>query len=69
MSNTVGLVDVGRCSGRGCHSRRLTLKRALVLVIAAAGAVVVQQRLKTQRAERELWAEITDDPATPASAG
>ena len=37
------------------------MKKVLVLVLVAAGAVVVRNKLKEQRAEQELWAEATDD--------
>ena len=47
-------------------------KKLLVVAIVAAGAIVVQKKVRDQRAEQELWAEATDDvrstPAKPASA-
>lgn len=36
------------------------MKRLILLVAAAIGAVAVQQKLKAQQAEQELWAEATD---------
>jgi len=47
-------------------------KKLLVVAIVAAGAIVVQKKVRDQRAEQELWAEATDDvrstPTKPASA-
>ena len=46
-------------------------KKLLVVAIVAAGAIVVQKKVRDQRAEQELWAEATDDvrsaPPRPAS--
>ena len=36
-------------------------KKLLVVAIVAAGAIVVQKKVRDQRAEQELWAEATDD--------
>ena len=48
-------------------------KKLLVVAIVAAGAIMVQKKVRDQRAEQELWAEATDDvrsaPPKPASAG
>ena len=48
-------------------------KKLLVVAIVAAGAIVVQKKVRDQRAEQELWAEATDDvrstPPKPATAG
>ena len=48
-------------------------KKLLVVAIVAAGAILVQKKVRDQRAEQELWAEATDDvrstPPKPASAG
>ncbi len=42
------------------------MKRLLLLLAAAAaGALAVQQRIKAQQAEQDLWAEVTD--TAPAS--
>jgi hypothetical protein len=42
-------------------------KRLLVLAAAVgAGVVVVQRSIQDQRAERDLWAEATEQPASPA---
>lgn len=38
------------------------MKRLIVLAAAAAaGAVAIQQRVKAQRAEADLWAQLTDE--------
>ena len=37
------------------------MKRILLLAAAAAGAVVVGQRINAQRAEADLWAQLTDE--------
>lgn len=38
------------------------MKRIIVLAAAAAaGAVAVQQRIKAQRAEADLWSQLTDE--------
>ena len=49
------------------------MKKLLLLAAGiAAGAIVVQKKVRDQRAEQELWAEATDDvrsaPPKPASA-
>ncbi|MFC5998861.1 DLW-39 family protein [Quadrisphaera sp. GCM10027208] len=36
------------------------MKKLLTLAAAAAAGVVVWQRLRAERAERDLWAEATD---------
>ena len=41
------------------------MKRAIVLVAAAAGALAVQRSVKARQAEQDLWAEITDVPERP----
>ena len=35
------------------------MKKVLVLVLVAVGAVVVRNKLKEQEAENRLWAEAT----------
>ncbi len=37
------------------------MKRILVLVVAAIGALAVAKKSHDQQAERALWAEATDD--------
>ncbi len=37
------------------------IKKLLVVVLTAAGAVAIQRKLRDQKAEQELWAEATDD--------
>ncbi|WP_226346788.1 DLW-39 family protein [Agilicoccus flavus] len=44
------------------------MKRIAVVAVAAAGALVARRRLKAQQAEQELWAELTDSPASPDDA-
>ena len=36
------------------------MKKFLLLVATAAGALAIQKKLKDQRAEQDLWAEATD---------
>jgi hypothetical protein len=38
------------------------MKKFLVLVAAAAGALVVSKQIKDKQAENRLWAEATDTP-------
>ena len=40
-------------------------KKVLVVVAAAATALVVQKKIRDQRAEQDLWAEATDDVHSP----
>ncbi|WP_411283613.1 DLW-39 family protein [Lapillicoccus sp.] len=37
------------------------LKKLLILVVTAVGAVAVQKKVRDQRAEQDLWSEATDD--------
>ncbi|MGB7450245.1 MAG: DLW-39 family protein [Ornithinimicrobium sp.] len=37
------------------------MKRILVMVAAAVGGLAVLKKSRDQQAERELWAEATDD--------
>ncbi|MDQ2758683.1 MAG: DLW-39 family protein [Actinomycetota bacterium] len=37
------------------------LKKLLALAATAVGAVVIQKKLRDQKAEQDLWAEATDD--------
>ncbi|WP_406832774.1 DLW-39 family protein [Pedococcus sp. KACC 23699] len=39
------------------------MKKILLLIVAAVGAVAVQKKLKDQQAEKDLWAEATDSPS------
>jgi hypothetical protein len=38
------------------------VKKVLLLIATAIGAVAIQRKLKAQQAEKELWAEATDTP-------
>jgi hypothetical protein len=38
------------------------VKKLLLLIATAVGAAAIQKKLKTQRAEKDLWAEATDSP-------
>ncbi len=37
------------------------MKKLLIVLAAAVGAAAVTKRLQDQQAERDLWAEATDD--------
>ena len=37
------------------------MKKILVLIASALGALAIQKKLKDQQAEQELWAEATDE--------
>jgi hypothetical protein len=39
------------------------LRKLLLVVAAAVGAVLVNKRIKDSEAETRLWAEATDKPA------
>lgn len=39
------------------------MKKILLLIATAVGAVAVQKKLKDQQAEKDLWAEATDSPS------
>ncbi len=42
------------------------MKRLIVLLAAAAaGAVAVQQKMRAQQAEQDLWAEVTGPAPAP----
>jgi len=52
------------------------MKKLLVLIAGAVGAIIVKRKLDEQQAERALWAEATDTSSstqtgtsTPPSAG
>ena len=47
------------------------MKKLLLLVATAAGAVFVQRKIKEQQAEQNLWHEATATPAAtrPSSDG
>ena len=36
------------------------MKKILLLIAAAAGALAIQKKFKNQKAEQDLWAEATD---------
>ncbi len=40
------------------------MKKLLVLLAAAAGALAVTKQLKEKQAENRLWAEATDNPTS-----
>ena len=37
------------------------MKKILMLIATAAGALAVHKKLKDQRSEQDLWAEATDE--------
>jgi hypothetical protein len=39
------------------------MKKFLLLIVTAIGAVAVQKKLKDQQAEKDLWAQATDTPS------
>ncbi len=39
------------------------MKKFLLLVATAVGALAIQKQLKAKQAENKLWAEATDTPA------
>ena len=38
------------------------MKKILILVATAVGAVAIQKQIKAKQAENKLWAEATDSP-------
>ena len=38
------------------------MKKALLLVATAVGAVAIQKQIRSKQAENRLWAEATDTP-------
>ena len=38
------------------------MKKLLLLVVTAIGAAAIQKKLKSQQAEKDLWAQATDTP-------
>jgi hypothetical protein len=38
------------------------MKKLLLLIVTAVGAVAVQRKLKAQQAEKDLWSQATDTP-------
>jgi hypothetical protein len=40
------------------------MKKLLLLILTAVGALAIRNRLKAQKAEQDLWAEATDQPGT-----
>ncbi len=38
------------------------MKKIILLIATAIGAVAIQKKLKAQQAEKDLWAEATDSP-------
>jgi hypothetical protein len=43
------------------------MKKLLILIATAVGATLVKRKLDEQQAERDLWAEATDDSTPPPS--
>ncbi len=43
------------------------LKRVLIVLATAVGAVAIQKKLRDQRAEQDLWSEATDDVRSSSS--
>jgi hypothetical protein len=37
------------------------MKKILLLIATAVGALAIQKKLKDQQAEQDLWAEATDE--------
>jgi len=37
------------------------MKKILMLIATAAGALVIQKKFKDQKSEQDLWAEATDE--------
>ena len=37
------------------------MKKILLLIASAVGALTIQRKLKDQKAEQDLWAEATDE--------
>ena len=44
------------------HEGASVMKKILVLIATAVGALAIQKKLKDQQAEQDLWAEATDKP-------
>jgi hypothetical protein len=39
------------------------MKKLVVLIATAIGAVAIQRKLKAQQAEKDLWSQATDSPS------
>jgi hypothetical protein len=50
----------GRDSGPGLFSKETTVKKLILIALAAAGAVLAKKQLDKGNAERAQWAEATD---------
>jgi hypothetical protein len=40
------------------------MKKVLLLIVTAIGAAALQKKFKAQQAEKDLWSEATDTPAS-----
>ena len=40
------------------------MKKALLIIAAAGAAVFVQQKLKSDKAGKDLWAQASDQPTS-----
>ena len=38
------------------------MKKVLLLIATAVGAVAIQRQIQSKKAENRLWAEATDNP-------
>jgi len=45
------------------------MKKVLLVVAAAVGAVIARKKLEESRAEQELWAQATDNVDAASRAG
>ena len=45
------------------------MKKILLLLLAAAGAVYAKRKMDEGKHEQALWAEATDNVSSPASTG
>ena len=45
------------------------MKKVLLVLVAAAGAVLARQKLEESRAEQELWAQATDNVDSASGPG
>ncbi|HET8961864.1 DLW-39 family protein [Nocardioides sp.] len=45
------------------------MKKVLLVLVAAAGAVLARKKLEESRAEQELWAQATDNVDSASGPG
>jgi hypothetical protein len=43
------------------RERVLDMKKLLLMIVTAAGAMAIRKKLKDQQSEQDLWAEATDE--------